>query len=146
MKGPSKSSRQGKSPANLNTLRDYIDKVINIFNTARFKAEQRRNFKLIDLIDRNFKSLIGIREIFLQSSGLGVDDFKLAMQEIEWDLAVNISNLAEENEIEKLRVAIVSQLDFSSEDLKIEKQADELNKLISIELRKLYKLYPLLIS
>lgn len=133
---------QVKHLADLNSLNDYVDRAISIFNTARFKAEQKRNFKLIDLIDKNYKSLMGIREIVLQSPGLGIGDFKLAMQEIEWDLAANISNLTEENKIEKLREEIISQLGLSPEELKLAKHTDKVNKLLSIELRKLNKLYP----
>ena len=123
-------------------LNEYIDRAINIFNAARFKAEQKRNFKLIDLLDKNYKSLISIKEIFLHSQTLGIEDFKLAIQEIEWDLEVNISKTAEPRELEKLKGKMMAGLNLSVEELNREENVDQLNKLISRELKRLYNLHP----
>jgi hypothetical protein len=123
-------------------LSDYIDRVISIFNTARFKAEQKRNFSLIDLLDRNYKNLMSIKDIFFNSSGLNIDDLKLALWEIEWDLNANIVDISNEKEVEETKNKIKANLRLSSEDLKIEKKAEDFNRLVCMELRKIYKLYP----
>lgn len=125
----------------IDDLSDYIDRVINIFNTARFKAEQKRNFSLIDLLDRNYKSLMSIKDIFFHSSGLNLDDLKLALWEIEWDLDANIIDISNEKEVEEIKNKIMAKLHLSSKDLKIEKKAEDFNRLICMELRKIYKLY-----
>ena len=126
----------------IDDLNDYIDRAINIFNTARFKAEQKRNFYLIDLLDQNYKSLMSIKDIFLHSSGLSIDDLKLALWEIEWDLDANIIDISNKKQVEEVKNKIMVKLHLSSEDLKIEEKEEDFKKLLCIELRKIYKLYP----
>ena len=136
--------QQTKHLINIDELNEYIDQIINVFNTARFKAEQRRNFKLIDLLDRNYKSLMSIKEIFIHFLGLDVEDFKLALWEIEWDLEESFLDAVHEKEAHELRDKIIAKLHLSPKDLEIDKNIDQFNKLLSIELRKLYKLHPLI--
>ena len=64
------------------------------------------------------------------------------MWEIEWDLDANIIDISNKKQVEEVKNKIMVKLYLSSEDLKIEKKAEDFNKLLCIELRKIYKLYP----